>query len=171
MCEACFNDLPAENTYIKLHQPLLLRGESFNKATMMGMSSRVVELRLYGDMKTLVYDDVTNKSKPTEISLAQVRKIALPGLTSFELKTHEKSYEFEADTANTQKKWVDALKAAVERAHRPSLKDFIHRERREAIENRYKEEDAINRARLAESTKANRASKREAIRSKYSGKK
>jgi len=137
---------------------------------MMGMGSRVVELRLFGDLNTLVYDDVTNKSKPSEINLAQVRKIAVVGLTSFELKTHEKSYEFEADTANTQKKWVDALKEAVARAHQPSLKDFIHRERREAIENKYKEEDAVNRARQAERDKASRSSKREAIRQKYSGK-
>ena len=114
VCERCFGELINENSYIRLHRPLLLRGESFNKPTMMGLQARVVELRLIGDMRTLIYDDVQQRSEPREISLKHIRKISVVGLTAFALKTHDKTYEFEADSSSTQKKWIDAIKMGVE---------------------------------------------------------
>lgn len=139
----------------------------FKKTSNFGFNTRVVELRLYADLKTLVYDDITNKSKPTEILLNQIRKLNIPNLTSIEIKTNEKSYEFEADTASTAKKWVDALKLAIEKAHQPTLKEIIHRNRRELIENKYKLEDIENRKKLHETTKANRIAKRQEIKGRY----
>lgn len=167
VCDNCFSELADENTYVKIHRPILIRGESFKKGTMMGLGSRVVELRLLNDMETLVYDDKTSVSKPSKIVLSKIKKIKMPGLTTFELKTSEKAYEFEADTANTQKKWIDAIKMAVERAREPSLKERIHRDRRERVENKYKQEDAMNRQRMAEQTRQSRQNKRSEIKDKY----
>ncbi len=134
---------------------------------MMGLGVRVVELRLMSDMQTLVYDDKANASKPTNISLADITKIKVPSSTSFELKTSEKSYEFEADSSTTQKNWVEALKLTVASVQRPSLKDTIHRERRERVERKYKDEDIVNRQRQTEASKSSREAKRAEIKNKY----
>ena len=168
VCDRCYSELFNENSFVKIHRPLLIRGENFNKPTMMGLSARVVELRLLSDMSTLIYDDKTNASKPRHIPLGSIKKMKAPGLTSFELVgSSNKSYTFEADTAATQKKWIDSLKIAIEIAREPSLKEQIHRERRERIENKYKLEDAANRQRLAEATKTTRQHKRSEIKNKY----
>ena len=171
VCNRCSNELNAENAFFSMHLPMLLAGEKFIKPTMMGLGTKVVELRLFSDQSVLTYDEIQHSSKSTEIILDTIKRIKISGLTSFVLVTEDKkSYEFEADSAITQRKWTDAIRLIVERHSNPTLKQRILKERREITELKYKEVDSANRQRVAETAKANRQNKLGELKNKYNRK-
>lgn len=68
------------------------------------------------DDSTLVYDD-ESRADPTIIKLHGIDRLNITSLKAFEISTDLKVYHFEADSAATQKKWLEALKIAIKRAH------------------------------------------------------
>jgi hypothetical protein len=169
VCDRCHGELQNENIYVDIHRALLLKGENFTKYSYMGMKSRMVELRLLNDMKSLVYDEkIAVNKKPTVILLETISKITVSGSVNFTLFALDgKSYEFEALSTQKRVVWVEALSEAVHRSRLPTLKEKVHRERRERNESKYKMEDLINRQRQVDASKADRQSRRDEIRNKY----
>jgi hypothetical protein len=133
VCDRCFQEIPAENLYVGTFKPLLLRGENFKKFIMMGMSTKIVKLRMSQDETTLLYDD-QSRAEPTIIPLSEVIKLNMTSLKAFELSTDSKSYEFEADSSSVQKQWMEALKVTIERSKEPNLRQKVDNERRLKVE-------------------------------------
>lgn len=134
VCNQCFQEIPAENEYVQIHKPRLIRGENFKKFIRMGISTKLVKLRLTQDEQTLVYDD-QSRAEPTEIPLKDIRKLKMTSLKAFEIGTGDKTYEFEADSTATQKEWMEALKTVIEWSKKPSLREKVDNERRLKWEN------------------------------------
>jgi hypothetical protein len=106
---------------------------------MMGLSTKIVHLRLMLNETTLVYDDKT-RAEPTEILLSEIKKMNLVSLKAFEVVCEGgRSFVFEADSSSTQKAWMEALSLAVAASTEPSLRERVDDERRLRIE-------AVNRA-------------------------
>lgn len=130
VCDVCFHEIPAENKYIQETIPFLRQGGIFKRTVMMGFSSKIVTMRLLPDDVTLVCDDEAQGGMVT-MALSRIERINMTSLKSFEINTSNgKSREFEAGSAQLQKQWVDALKEAVERAHKPGLKEQVEEQRR-----------------------------------------
>lgn len=134
VCDQCFQEIPPENAYVSVHKPLLVRGDNFKKFIMMGMSTKLVKLRLTQDGHTLVYDD-QSRAEPTSINLKEIKKLKMSSLKGFEIGTEEKSYEFEAESSITQRAWMDALKVVIEVSKSPNLREKVDNERRLKWEN------------------------------------
>ena len=129
VCHDCFRELPAENNFVSRHLPVLLAGANFKKFIMMGLSTKVVRLRLMSNESTLVYDDDT-KAESTEIPLNDVLKLTMTSLKAFEIVTSNKSFCFEADSAATQNVWMAALDVAIIRAKEPPFRQKVDNNRR-----------------------------------------
>lgn len=54
ICDRCSSELPNENSYVSKYRNLLYTGDSFKKTINMGMGSKMVDLRLLPDNRTLV---------------------------------------------------------------------------------------------------------------------
>jgi hypothetical protein len=136
-------ELPAENNYIINFRPLLQNGENFKKSIMMGLSTKVVRLRLMQNETTLVYDD-ESRAEPTEIQLAEIKKLHMTSLKAFEITT-DKSFCFEADSSNTLKMWIAALNEVIRRAKEPKFREKVDNARRLRAEEARKEDSARRR--------------------------
>eukprot|EP01038_Epipyxis_sp_PR26KG_P007872 gene7872-10686_t len=138
VCDKCRHELPFENNYIDNQRAMLMKGNNFKKSIHMGLSSKIVFLRLMMNETELVYDDET-RSEPTQILLKTVQKIMMTSLKAFEIQTETKSFNFESDSSSTQKAWIEALKIATDRANGPSLRERVENERRLKKESEKKE--------------------------------
>ena len=132
----------------------------------MGMSTKVVSLRLLVDERTLVYDD-ESRAEPTVITLSEVSRITVTSLKGFEIVTPAKSFCFEADTASNMRLWLEALKKCVDRAQGPNLKQRIERERREKVEESRRSEHLSVREELFTRNRDKWKNERSNIREKY----
>ncbi len=148
VCRECLEELPVENNYIIQYRPVLQNGENFKKSIMMGLSTKVVRLRLMQNETTLVYDD-ESRAEPTEIQLAEIKKLSMTSLKAFEIIT-DKSFCFEADSSNTLKLWIAALNEVIRRAKEPKFREKVDNARRLRLEASRKEESARRRGRNVE---------------------
>mgnify|MGYP003385894200 CR=1 FL=1 len=130
-----------DSVWNKLHRPLLTYGKGFK--LIFGLpwrcKSENITLRLLpDDPYTLIFEDTSMFQHKTRISLFQVRKLYAPDGTNMiglqldgrladgggdkpkrersKVKKGGITYEFMADSPDTQNKWAVALRAAIERA-------------------------------------------------------
>lgn len=134
VCDQCHDELVEENNFICKQQPALVEGDCFVRYKMMGMTSYIVRLWMTDDAQTLIYQPGTTKSeilgKSVHIALQDVSRVAVVNLTTFDLCTPAKTYNFEADCAATMKFWVDALKVAAYRSKLESLRIRVDNQRK-----------------------------------------
>lgn len=128
VCNSCYREIPDENSFIQNYQPLLHAGGCFKKSTLMGLSVKLIKLRLLEDNSILIYD--SPGSGLTDIELSSILKVAAVSVTAFEIVTVDKTYSLDCDSAETQKMWVEALTIVLQISKAPSLKSKIESSRR-----------------------------------------
>lgn len=166
VCDACYHLLPEENRYVQELRPMLHRSNMFKKSIRMGLTTKVVTLRMMSDDKTLVYDDDT-RAEPTVINLNEVERINVTTLKAFELFTDSKSFQFIADNQDVQKAWVEALKIAIKNAREPPLREKVNIARKKRVELRKRTEYENQRQDAIIHDRDAQRSERTNIRGKY----
>ena len=177
VCSDCFIDLVDENQTIGETLPFLRGGDTFRMKAMMGLSTRIVTMRLMSDNVTLMYED-DSRREVVEMKLPDVRDITPTSFDTFDIIAGGRTHTFQADSKNTQQAWVHALRTAVNRSLAPTLRTRVERlriEKKHIMEERSQRHNVemnggdgqLTPEEQQESVRSERKKAREAIRSKY----
>jgi hypothetical protein len=172
VCDKCFHELPIENLYISQHKKFLQSGENFKKVSYMGLSNKIVTLRLMMNEKTLIYNDLKysetiTTSTNTKILLSDIIRIDTVSLKSFEIVTVSNTFKFEAENSLTCKAWIDALKIAFQRAKQPSLREKVENDRRLKLEEERRDEFLNEKESFVRKIKEEKFNKLKNLKEKY----
>jgi hypothetical protein len=155
VCQKCYEDLKLENKYLS-GRDFLQEGQGFKKIEMMGMSSKLVTLKVTPGFKGLSLKagfEIPKKHGRHQdheehdleagrlIHLNQIENVELKGLTNFDIVWRDsngggsvRTWGFEGDTHQTASTWVWYLAEACRRSRTPSLKNAVELERRQREE-------------------------------------
>lgn len=176
VCNNCFKELPMENNYISEQRTLLYRGNTFKKYIMMGLSTKLVSLRLTQDDKSLVYDD-ESRSEPTIILLRDIENMKSTNEKSFEITNISTSddhlnkkikYIFESSSREVTTAWIEALKVAIKRAREPPFRERIEYSRRQHAEGKKRAREGAERDEQKAREKDVRSAEKALLKEKYS---
>jgi hypothetical protein len=173
VCTDCFMELINENRTIGETLPFLRGGDTFKMKAMMGLSSKIVSLRLMADNKTLMYEEDIRREL-VQFRLTDIDDIVATSFDAFDVIASGRTHSFQADTKQTQQAWIHGLREAVNYALTPSLKQRVEQlraEKREKLERMQVQQDQssmeMNAAEQANSVRDERKKAREEIRQKY----
>eukprot|EP01036_Dinobryon_divergens_P029587 gene29587-38709_t len=117
----------------------------------MGLSVKLIKLRLLEDNSILVYN--SPGSGLTDIELSSISKVAAVSVTAFEIVTVDKIYSLDCDSAETQKMWVEALTIVMQISKVPSLKSKVESTRRVSRDSGKSEEVTKKRSEFSQMIK------------------
>ena len=173
VCSDCFMDLIQENRVIGETLPFLRGGDTFKMKSMMGLSSRIVTLRLMTDNSTLMYEDDSRRDI-VEMRMQDIDDIVPTSFDSFDIIASGRTHSFIADSKQTQQAWIHALRDAVNRSLEPTLRQRVERLRMEkkerhdqALADKETANMEMNAMEQTEAIRIERKQKRESIRQKY----
>ena len=177
VCSDCFLDLIDENRVIAETLPFLRGGDTFKMKAMMGLSTRIVTMRLMSDNSTLMYED-DSRREVVEMKLVDIKDIIPTTFDTFDIIAGGRTHSLQADSKQTQQAWVHGLRDAVNRALTPPLRTRVERlrsEKKEVMEERlHRDNVELNGSEEAGGSEGRQAAvreerkkAREAIRMKY----
>ena len=189
VCQKCYEDLKLENKYLS-GRDFLQEGQGFKKIEMMGMSSKLVTLKVTTGFKGLSLkagfeipqkhgrhqdDEEHDLDAGRLIHLNQIEKVELKGLTNFDIVWRDsngagsvRTWGFEGDTHQTASTWVWYLAEACRRSRTPSLKNAVELERRQREEKDRRVDKERERQEAMAAKRAERMAAREGVSRKYS---
>ena len=125
VCSNCCSDLQSENKFYLEVLPALVAGCIFKRPVMMGLSSKLVTLSMSPNGTVLNYDE-ENRGDMKSINLTDIERVAATSAKVFEIATNDRKVRnFEAGSPSIQKQWLDGLKAAIDRAKKPTLRQTV----------------------------------------------
>lgn len=173
VCSDCFMELITENRTIGETLPFLRGGDTFKMKAMMGLSSKIVSLRLMADNKTLMYEEDIRREL-VQIRLQDIDDIVPISFDAFDIIASGRTHSFQADSKQTQQAWIHGLREVVNHTLCPPLKQRVEQmraEKREKLERMQLQQEQssmeMNAAEHASSVRDERKKAREEIRQKY----